>query len=59
MRAEFYLRIARELSDIFNVLGIVDCDKEKGKIIEKKWGIKTFRTIDEFLKFSNPLLQLR
>ncbi|MBN2456625.1 MAG: Gfo/Idh/MocA family oxidoreductase [Sedimentisphaerales bacterium] len=46
-RAEFFLRVAKELPEQFEVTGIVVRNQAKGRIIEKNWAIRTFRTIDE------------
>ena len=48
-RSEFYLRIAKALPDRFAVCGLVTRSAEKGAEIEKTWGIRTFRTVDELL----------
>lgn len=53
-RSKFYLRIARALPAQFKVCGMVVRDKSKGRIIEKTWGITTYRTIDQLLKNKNP-----
>jgi predicted dehydrogenase len=53
-RADFYLRIARELPDTFEVCGVVARKDCKGKEIEKAWGVKTFRTIEDLLSQTNP-----
>jgi len=53
-RAEFFLRIARELPDKFEICGLVTRSKEKSKSIESIWGIKTYSTIDDLLKFTTP-----
>lgn len=53
-RAEFFLRIAKELPDRFEVCGLVTRSEETGKKLEMMFGIKTYRTIEEMLKFSNP-----
>jgi len=53
-RAEFFLRIARELPDKFEICGLVTRSEEKGKSIENTWGIKTYRKIDDLLKFTTP-----
>jgi len=52
-RAEFYLRIAKELPKRFCVSGLVTRSEIKTEKITKKWGIKTFRTIDELLNSSS------
>lgn len=48
-RADFYLRIAKEIPDLFQVSGMVVRDENKARAIENKWGVKTFRTLDPFL----------
>lgn len=53
-RAEFFLRIAKELPDKFEVCGLVTRSVEKGLKLENIFGIKTYRTIDDLLRFSNP-----
>lgn len=53
-RAQFYLRLAGELPDMFEVCGLVTRDEEKGKNFEREWGIKTYRTVDDLLKWSAP-----
>jgi hypothetical protein len=53
-RSEFYLRVAKELSDKLEVCGLVTRNEEKGTAFEKRWGIKTYMTIDDMLKFSSP-----
>ncbi len=53
-RAEFFLRIAREMPERFEVCGLVTRDEEKGRGIENTWGIKTYKCIDDLLKAENP-----
>ena len=53
-RAEFYLRIAKEMPDRFAVCGIVTRSEEKGKLLEHQWAIKTFKNVNELLKHSSP-----
>lgn len=48
-RAEFYLRVARELSDRFRVGGMMVRDDRKGQVLEKAWHLETYRTVDELL----------
>jgi predicted dehydrogenase len=54
-RADFYLRVARELPDRFRVAAMMVRDAAKGAAIERSWGIPTHRTIDELL--ANPELE--
>ena len=48
-RTEFFLRIAHALPERFAVTGMVVRDAAKGKAIEDKWGLPTYRTIDDLL----------
>jgi len=49
-RAEFFLRVARELPDRFRVAGMMVRDAAKGAHIEGSWGVPTYRTADELLE---------
>lgn len=51
-RTLFYLQVARELPDRFQVTGMVVRDAAKGQTFEAKWGVKTYRTLDELLNAS-------
>ncbi|MDB5083217.1 MAG: oxidoreductase domain protein [Bacilli bacterium] len=53
-RAEFFLRIARELPERFQVTGVVVRDEQKGRLLEEKWGIPTFRTVQLMLVSMSP-----
>lgn len=53
-RTEFFLRIARELPDRFEVCGVVTRSEAKGREIENAWGVKTFRGVDDLLKHTKP-----
>jgi len=53
-RSKFYLRIARALPAQFKVCGMVVRDESKGQIIENKWGVSTYRNIDQLLKEKSP-----
>lgn len=48
-RTLFYLQIARELPAQFEVAGMVVRDAGKGQALEARWGVKTYRTLDELL----------
>ncbi|QGQ99260.1 gfo/Idh/MocA family oxidoreductase [Paenibacillus psychroresistens] len=48
-RAEFYLRIAEQLPNRFRIAGMVVRNEQQAAGIEKKWGVKTFRNIDDML----------
>jgi predicted dehydrogenase len=47
-RAEFYIRIAKALPESFHIHSMLVRDEGKGQAIEKKWGIRTVRTMQEF-----------
>jgi len=49
-RTEFFLRIARELPERFKVSGVVTRTEDSGKNIEEKFGVRTYRIIDDLLK---------
>lgn len=51
-RAEFFLRIARELPDRFRVAGMMVRNDDKGQALEQAWGTKTYRTVDQLLRIS-------
>lgn len=53
-RAEFFLRIAKELPNRFKVCGLVTRSEEKKKKISEAWGINTYSSIDELLRFNKP-----
>lgn len=53
-RSEFYLRIAKALPERFKICGMVIRDEDKGKVFEDKWGINTYRSIDELLEETTP-----
>lgn len=53
-RAQFYLRAAKALPEMFDICGLVTRSEEQGNEIELKWGIKTYRTIDDLMKLEAP-----
>jgi hypothetical protein len=48
-RTEFFLRVARELPERFSASGVVTRTEATGLPIEKRFGVKTFRTTDDLL----------
>jgi predicted dehydrogenase len=53
-RAEFFLRIARALPERFSIAGVVVRDAEKGRALEAKFGVATYRDIDALLRATTP-----
>ncbi|TXK85061.1 Gfo/Idh/MocA family protein [Paenibacillus sp. N3.4] len=53
-RAQYYLRIAQALPDRFQVSGMVVRDENKGKEMENKWGVATYRTLEQLLENEEP-----
>ncbi|TVY11694.1 Gfo/Idh/MocA family protein [Paenibacillus cremeus] len=49
-RAEFYLRIAQAIPSRFEVGGMVVRDSEKGRLLEQRFGVTTFRTLESLLE---------
>jgi hypothetical protein len=49
-RAEFFLRVARELPERFHIAGMMVRNAEKGIAIERAWGVTTCRTVHELLE---------
>lgn len=54
-RADFYLRIAAALPAEFAVVGMVVRSPEKGAAYERRWGISTYRTVDDLLRAQRPV----
>lgn len=53
-RAQYYLRIAKALPDLFQVSGLVVRDAAKGVEMERQWGIASFRTLEDLLLADRP-----
>lgn len=49
-RSEFFLRIAKQLPERFQVTGMVIRNPEKAKQFETKWGIRSFQTVDALVE---------
>jgi predicted dehydrogenase len=49
-RSEFYLQIAKALPERFQIGGMLVRDEAKGEVLERKWNVKTFRTLDDLLR---------
>ncbi|AIQ67152.1 Gfo/Idh/MocA family protein [Paenibacillus graminis] len=48
-RAEFYLRIARELPEQFAVGAMFVRNKEKAEALSRTWGVRVYTTIGDFI----------
>jgi hypothetical protein len=48
-RAEFYLRIARQLPEIFNVSAVCARNADRARELSQKYGVKVVKTVDEAL----------
>ena len=48
-RAGFYLRVADELPELFEVVGVVVRDPQKGRALESAWHVPTHRTLRSLL----------
>ena len=53
-RAEFFLRITRALPDRFALQGVLVRDPAKGRAMEKRWRVPTYRTLDDLLGACDP-----
>ncbi|MBO3750699.1 Gfo/Idh/MocA family oxidoreductase [Streptosporangiaceae bacterium NEAU-GS5] len=53
-RCEFFLRLARQLPERLSVSGIVTRSAERGAEVEERWGVPTFRSVDDLLAAERP-----
>ncbi|PZF56576.1 gfo/Idh/MocA family oxidoreductase [Curtobacterium sp. MCBD17_034] len=53
-RTEVYLRVAQLLPDRFRVAGVVTRRAEAGAELERRWGVPTWRTLDDLLAAERP-----
>lgn len=53
-RSDFFLRIARELPERFEVAGIVSRDAERADNIGREWGVRGFTSVDDMVASSSP-----
>lgn len=51
-RTQFFLRVARELPERFQVSGVVVRNAEKGQGMEAEWNVTTYRNLDALLDAS-------
>jgi predicted dehydrogenase len=52
-RTTFFLQIARELPEHFQVGGLLVRNAEKGQALEARWGVPVYLTLDELLRVSD------
>jgi predicted dehydrogenase len=53
-RADFYLRLARQVPERFQCVGAVVRDPGLGSRIEREWGIETYRRPEDLVAASSP-----
>jgi predicted dehydrogenase len=53
-RSTVFLQLAYVLPERFRVTGVVTRRAEAGAVIERDWGVPTFRTLDELLASERP-----
>lgn len=53
-RAQYFFRIAAALPNLFQIVGTVVRDEEKGKKIAKQWNTPVYQTIDSLLANESP-----
>src|SRR5438132_3957940 len=53
-RTEFFLRISAARPDRFQLVGLVARDAEKGERLTRRWGHRTYRSVDELLAHTTP-----
>ena len=53
-RAEFFLRVMRELRELFRVSGVVVRDAGRASRLGHKWGVATYGAIEEMVKRTAP-----
>ncbi|NWL88599.1 gfo/Idh/MocA family oxidoreductase [Paenibacillus sp. 79R4] len=53
-RAQYYLRIAQAMPERFQVSGMVVRNEAKALEMEKKWGVSTYRTLDQMQQSESP-----
>jgi predicted dehydrogenase len=49
-RTEFFLRIARQMPERFEVTGVVVRNEEKARAFKHKWSVDTYSTVDDLLE---------
>ncbi|MFJ6002769.1 Gfo/Idh/MocA family protein [Arthrobacter sp. NPDC092385] len=53
-RSEFFLRVARELPDRFEVTGLVTRDEATGRRIRGEWNVRPFASVDDLVAGTSP-----
>ena len=57
-RAEGFLRVSDELPERFKVSGVMVRDAGRGDMLERTWGVPTYRTLDDLFTGAQPLFVL-
>jgi predicted dehydrogenase len=53
-RTGFFFRLARVMPERFAVTGVVTRSAERGREVEREWGVSTFRSVDELVAADRP-----
>jgi predicted dehydrogenase len=53
-RADFYLRLARQVPDRFQCAGVVTRNAETGARLEREWGVPTYRRPEDLVASQEP-----
>lgn len=53
-RSEFFLRVARELPERFDVVGLVTRSEDTGRRIRDIWGVRSFASIEDLVAATSP-----
>ena len=55
-RADFYLRLTRQLPGHFSCVGVVTRDPQAGAALEREWGVPSFRDVGALVAGTSPEL---
>jgi predicted dehydrogenase len=53
-RSEFFLRLAEAMPSRFAVSGVVTRSAERGREVEERWGVPTYRSVETLLAAGRP-----
>jgi predicted dehydrogenase len=53
-RADFYLRLARQSPEHFQCVGVVTRGAETGARLEREWGVRTYRRVEDLVADARP-----